>query len=448
VRDTIPLLGNDGGYVFNSIQSVQPGVPVENLLAMNEAVKEQPRVAASLPISTGGQRSHGPHVVLDKRARACYNCTRVQLRSIPGRHGISTGADRHLLAEGSAVTRVSIKDIARVADVSHSTVSRALGDSPLVSSETKARIQRLAQEMGYSPDAQARSLVMRRTQTIGVVVTAITDPFIAEIVQAVERTAGDHDFSVILASSNAEPEREIAAVEMLQSKRVDGVIVTSSRVGALYQEYLDRLGVPVVLVNSHSQQRGPYTFSVNVDNHHGGCLATEHLVSLGYESIAYVGGAANHSDDQERLAGYRRALAQAGLPFDPALVLQGNGRASGGERAWSQLLALQPRPQAVFCYNDVTAIGLMRAARQSGCVIPHDLAVVGFDDIPFASYIQPSLTTVSQPKGEMGRMALEMVLALLESGEPNLPAVSNEVVQGRLIVRESTALYRARDAAA
>jgi LacI family repressor for deo operon, udp, cdd, tsx, nupC, and nupG len=336
------------------------------------------------------------------------------------------------------VTRVSIKDIARLADVSHSTVSRALGDSPLVSSETKARIQRLAHEMGYSPDAQARSLVRGRTQTIGVVVTAITDPFIAEIVHAVERTARDHDYSVILASSNAEPEREIAAVEMLQSKRVDGVIVTSSRVGALYQEYLDRLGVPVVLINSHSEQSGPYTFAVNVDNRHGGCLATGHLAGLGYRRIAYVRGPADHSDDLERLAGYQRALAEGGIPFDPTLVLQGNGRASGGERAWPQLLALQPPPAAVFCYNDLTAVGLMRAARQGGCAIPRDLAVVGFDDIPFASYVFPSLTTVAQPKGKMGRQAVEMVLALLAGGDPHVTGGANVIVQGCLIVRESS----------
>ena len=134
--------------------------------------------------------------------------------------------------------RVSIKDIAKAANVSHSTVSRALSDSPLVSNETKERIQRLAREMGYSPDAQARSLVMGRTQTVGVVVTTITDPFIAEIVQAIENTAQEYGYSVILASSNAEPEREIAAVEMLQSQRVDAVLVTSSRVGALYRGHL------------------------------------------------------------------------------------------------------------------------------------------------------------------------------------------------------------------
>lgn len=344
---------------------------------------------------------------------------------------------------------VSIKDIAKTAGVSHSTVSRALSDSPLVSVETKARIQRLAREMGYSPDAQARSLVMGRTQTIGVVVTTITDPFIAEIVQAIESTAHDRGYCVILASSNAEPEREIAAVEMLHSKRVDGVVVTSSRVGVLYQDHLDRLGVPVVLINSHSEQRGPYTFSINVDNQHGGCLATKHLIEQGHRRIAYVTGPADYvlpsdyqigSDDLARLAGYREALRWAKIGFDPALVVRGTGRTGGGERALPALRALDGPPSAVFCYNDMTAIGLLRAAREMGLAVPHDLAVVGFDDILLASYVCPPLTTVAQPKKRMGQQAFQMALALMTAQDPVEEGFSNISVRGELIVRESSVM--------
>ncbi len=336
------------------------------------------------------------------------------------------------------MSRVSIKDIARAADVSHSTVSRALSDSPLVSAETKARIQHLAREMGYSPDALARSLVMGRTQTIGVVVTTITDPFIAEIVQAIENTAHDHGYTVILASSSSEPEREIAAVEMLRSKRVDGVIVTSSRVGALYQRHLDRLGVPVVLLNSHSEYAGPYTFSISVDNRHGGFLATDHLVQLGHRRIAYITSAADHSDNQGRLDGYRQALTAAGIAFEPTLVVEGTGRTDGGERALSALMALNRPPTAVFCYNDMTAIGLLRASRLAGISVPRDLAVVGFDDIPFASYVHPPLTTIVQPKPEMGQQAVQMVLALMAKEGRDDRIVANVVVQGQLIVRASS----------
>ncbi len=337
-----------------------------------------------------------------------------------------------------AVPRVSIKDIAQRAAVSHSTVSRALSNSALVRTETRDRIQCLAREMGYSPDALARSLVQGRTRTIGVVVTTITDPFIAELVQAIESAAYLHGYTVILASSSAEPKRELAAVEMLRSKRVDGVIVTSSRVGTLYQEHLNQLAAPVVLVNSQSQLGGQYTFAIGVDNRHGACLATEHLIGLGHRRIAYISGPADHDDDLDRLGGYRDALSQVGIEFAPERVVDGTGRADGGEAAVPKLMALAQRPTAAFCYNDMTAIGLLRAARRAGISIPEDLAIVGFDDIPLASYVRPALTTVRQPTAMMGTRALQMVLDLLPDGSPGQSAVSDVVVQGELIVRESS----------
>jgi LacI family repressor for deo operon, udp, cdd, tsx, nupC, and nupG len=340
--------------------------------------------------------------------------------------------------------RISIKDIAKAAGVSHSTVSRALSDSRLVKAETKSRIQDLAREMGYSPDAWARSLVMGQTRTVGVVVTTIADPFIAEVMQGIESTAYEHGYTVILASSNSEPEREMAAVEMLRSKRVDGVIVTSSRVGALYQQHLERIGVPVVLLNNHSEQSGRYTFSVTVDNQHGGHLATQHLIELGHRRIAYVNGPEGTSSSEGRLAGYRQALADAGIIPDSNLIVPGAGRTESGKQAFLALKALAELPTAVFCYNDVTAIGLMCAAREAGLSVPRDLSVVGFDDIPFASYMYPALTTVAQPKFEMGKQAMQMALALMSA--PALPAAeaSDIVVKGTLIVRSSSGPVAAR----
>ena len=335
--------------------------------------------------------------------------------------------------------RVSIKDIAKAAGVSHSTVSRALSDSPLVSDETKARIQRLAKEMGYSPDSLARSLVTRQTYTVGVVVTTIADPFIAAVVQGIEATAQDHGYTVILCNSGAVPEREIAAVETLRSKRVDGVIVTSSRIGALYLEHLERIGVPIVLINNHNEESGRYTFTVTVDNQHGGRLATKHLIDLGHRRIAYVTAPADHSSDMDRMTGYQQALSEAELEPDPALIIPGNGRADGGERALETLRSLDAPPAAIFCYNDMTAVGLMTAARRAGLSVPQDLAVVGFDDIPFATYFHPPLTTIAQPKIEMGQLAMKMALSLMPIGDGEAEEeLSNVVVKGKLIVRAST----------
>ena len=333
---------------------------------------------------------------------------------------------------------VSIKDIAQAAKVTPGTVSRALRDSPRVNPLTKERIQRLADQMGYLPDAQARSLVMGRTETIGVVVTTIADPFIATLVQSIESATHEQGYTVTLASSNDLPEREIKAVEMLQSRRVDGVIVTSSRVGALYQDHLDRLRVPVVLINSLAQHDGQQTFSISVDNHHGGYLSTNHLVKKGHRRIAYVASPADRSDNEERLSGYRVALAEAGIDSDPTLIVPGTGRPSGGQKALPMLIALDDPPTAVFCYNDMTAIGLMGAAREAGLSLPRDLAVVGFDDIVFAQFAHPPLTTIAQPIAGLGQGAMEMLLALLLDDGRGQPPVTNVTIRGKLIVRASS----------
>jgi DNA-binding LacI/PurR family transcriptional regulator len=335
--------------------------------------------------------------------------------------------------------KVSIKDIARAAGVSHSTVSRSLSDSRLVNPETKARIQQLARQAGYSPHAGARGLVMGRTRTIGVVVTTIADPFAAEVVQGIESAAYQDGYTVILATSGADPEREIAAVNMLRSKRVDGIIITSSRIGALYRDDLERVGVPVVLVNDHSSQGRQYTFSISVDNSHGGRLATQHLISRGHRRIAHIAGPEGHSSSADRLAGYLQALAEARLPEDTVLVQPGDGLAASGKRALDALLGQPSPPTAVFCYNDMTAVGVLLAARERGLRLPRNLSVVGFDDIPFAAYVYPALTTVAQPKFDMGQRALAMVLALVKAGDAGRSMVADVIVQGILVVRQSTA---------
>jgi DNA-binding LacI/PurR family transcriptional regulator len=292
--------------------------------------------------------------------------------------------------------------------------------------------------MGYSPDARARSLVMGHTRSVGVVVTTITDPFAAEVVQAIENTAHAFDYSVVLCSSNGEPDREVAAVQMLRSNRVDGVIVTSSRVGALYQEHLERIGVPIVLINNHSANSGRYIYNISVDNRHGGRLAIAHLIRLGHRRIAYVSRPVDYTSNLERLDGYRHALTESGIPFDPALIVPGNGRADGGERALPALMGLGGPPTAVFCYNDMTAVGLLHAAREAGLAIPQDLAVVGFDDILLASYVHPPLTTIVQPKAEMGQRALKMILDLMAADDPSAETFANVTLRGQLIVRGSS----------
>ncbi len=310
---------------------------------------------------------------------------------------------------------VSIKDVARAAGVSHSTVSRALADSPLVAPETKRRIQRLARQMGYTPSAIARGLVTRRTATIGLVVTTIADPFIAEVARGVEETALDSGYSVILCDSNAEPERELACVRMLQEKRVDGIIVASSRVGNLYVPLLEELGVPIVLVNS--QHDGHYVYSIRTDDLTGGRLAGEHLLSLGHRHVAYITGPSSARASVERLEGCRSALREHGLDVSDEWVVPGNGHADGGQAGVGFLLRCSPCPTAIFCYNDMTAIGALQAIKSAGQRVPDNLSIVGYDDIAFAALVDPPLTTVAQAKHTLGQRAMDLVLNLLNEQE-------------------------------
>jgi DNA-binding LacI/PurR family transcriptional regulator len=336
--------------------------------------------------------------------------------------------------------RITSYDVARTAGVSQTTVSFVLNQvaEANISDETRRRVLAAAEELGYVPDAAAQALVRGRTQIIGVVVTTLDDPFIGTLVQAIESAAHDQGLVVILSSSNDIPEREMAAARMLQSRRVDGVIVASSRLGAVYQGHLEQPRVPVVLINSLAHSSDQLVFSVGVDNRHGGYLATTHLLEKGHRRIAYVASPPDRSDNRERLAGYCQALAEAGLAFDPSLVVQGTANTDGGQRALPLLLALDPPPSAVFCYNDMTAIGLIDAAHSAGLSLPAALAIVGFDDVVFARFCHPPLTTITQPIAAMGRGAIDLMQALLSDEGPSEMAGPNVTLKGQLTIRASS----------
>lgn len=327
---------------------------------------------------------------------------------------------------------VTIKDIAKAAGVSHTTVSRALHGSPAISPETTTRIRQLAQEMGYTPSAVAQSLLARRTQTIGVVLTMIADPFTAQIVGGVEQAAQTAGYSVFLSTSHGNPDREMTVVETFHRRRVDAIIVVASRVGSLYSSRLNQIRVPIVLVNN--QEEGDYLYSVAVDDISAAQEAVEYLISLGHQRLAYVGAANRPKSNRRRLTGYQTALQRAGLPVDPALI-QTPVADSDIERGQTALAQLKlAGTTAVLCYNDLTAIGLLLACRQHNITVPEQLSIVGFDDIEPAFYVTPPLTTVRQPRVKLGQLAMKMVLDLLNGQE-----VQDQILNCELIVRESTA---------
>ncbi|HBY93143.1 MAG: LacI family transcriptional regulator [Ardenticatenaceae bacterium] len=328
---------------------------------------------------------------------------------------------------------VSIKDIARAAGVSHSTVSRALRGHPAISEATRSRVSQLAAEMGYSPSAVARGLRTSRTRVIGLVVTHLTDPFLTEVVQGIEALALDAGYSLFLATSNVDPDREVAVVKAFREQRVDGILVSSSRVGERYLPLLAESQVPIVLINN--QHDGTFAFSVTNDDRYGAEVVTRHLIESGHERIAYLGNHRGGQTDVDRLAGYRAALHAAGLTPDPALVVHGpNGRAPGGEAGVQALFPLDPHPTGLVCYNDMMALGALHRLKQAGVRIPEDLSITGYDGISLVAYADPPLTTFAQPTFELGRRAMQMLLSLMagQDGEHIL-------LRGELIVRQSTA---------
>ncbi|MBI5955724.1 MAG: LacI family DNA-binding transcriptional regulator [Chloroflexi bacterium] len=326
---------------------------------------------------------------------------------------------------------VTIVDVARKAGVSTATVSRVLHKSPKVDATTRARVRETLEELGYSPNIPARSLVTKRTRTVGLVITTIADPFFADIVRGVEDVAIENDYGVILCDSNADPEREMATIRLFQEKRVDGIIVASSRVGDLYLGLLEKTKVPVVLVNN--EKTGAYVYSVGTDDVAGGEMATEYLIQLGHRRIGYIAGLADAKSTYDRLTGYRQALRKHGLPFDSSLLAPGNARPDGGLSGMNQLLTDCPSLTAVFCYNDLTAIGALKALRIAGKGVPDLVSVMGYDDLLFAAYSEPPLTTIEQRKYDLGAIAMRMLLDL-QSG---VESVSNNVLEPRLVIRES-----------
>lgn len=333
-----------------------------------------------------------------------------------------------------AKSRVTAYDVARLAGVSQTTVSFVLNHDKraAISEETRQRVWAAAQELDYVPSTVARSLVTGQTCTIGLVVTTSADLFFAEIITVVEQASLQHGYSLLLANSGGDPRRELEAVRTLLERRVDGIIVTSGHAGNDDSLTRKRTHTPIVIVsNVHEDPEGYY---VTVENRVVGREATKHLLELGHRRVAHIGGRSGEWDSEERQSGYEEMLSCYGLEVDPALILSGTGYPEGGIEAMNQLLVLPTPPTAVFCYNDLTAFGAMQAARDAGLSIPHDLSVVGVDDLSLTPFVEPPLTTVSLPIKQMGEIAVRMVLDLIAGAE----SVDSCVLPIQLVIRKST----------
>lgn len=331
--------------------------------------------------------------------------------------------------------RVTITDVARAAGVSVATVSKVVNGRDGIAAGTATHVQDVVQRLGYESSLVARSLRSHRTNVVGVLVAEF-EPFSTEVLKGVGTALASSDYALLAytgASRTAAPGWERRYLSRLSGTLIDGaILVTPTVVGA-------DATVPVVAVDPHTGRAGLPT--VDSDNLHGALLATRHLTGLGHRRIAFLGGRADLESSRLREAGFRQAMAEAGLPVDPALVASGDYRRDAALEPAAALLRLADPPTAVFAANDLSAMGVLDAARGLGLRVPEDLSVVGFDDVPESASAEPALTTVHQDIQLIGSRAVQLLLALL-AGDP-LPA-QHDRLPTRLVARASTGQPPAR----
>ena len=328
----------------------------------------------------------------------------------------------------------SSRDIAREADVSQSTVSRVLNNSPRISKATTTRVRSAAERLGYSPNAAARTLITGKSNLIGLVVSNITNPFYPEVIEAVAYTAAAEDYNVVLCNTQEDRELQTSYLELLIQHQVDGAILTSSLIDS--QPLLNRVSIdriPLVMLNRTVPNLA--ADAIHLDNEKAGRMVAEHFVALGHRCVAFVGGLEATSTNAERLKGFRSALAELGIRPSPDYFTHGQFTRESGYALAQQLIAKSPRPTAFFCADDQVAFGAMDAVLGADLRIPEDVAVVGVDDVPAASLRQISLTTVRQPAAEMGRRAVKLLLERIRNGpgEEHIEIV----IRPRLLVRRT-----------
>jgi LacI family transcriptional regulator len=327
----------------------------------------------------------------------------------------------------------TVQDVARRAGVSTATVSYVLNGTRFVSGGLRERVLAAMRELHYEPNAAARTLRSHRSYTLGLILSDLRNPFFTEAVRGIEDVAQARGYTVLLANSNEDQEQEARHLRVLRAKRVDGLIVAPA--GGAYEELaqLVEADFPLVLLDRHLA--GLRTFAVTLDNEAAAHAAVDHLIRLGHRRVGMVTGRPPISSTIERQQGYRRALDQAGLSFDEQLVVTGGSTIEGGAAATSALLERPSPPTALFTANNLMTIGALMSIERHGLSVPGDVALVGFDDFPWADVLRPRLTTVAQPLYELGRTAAELVLRQL-SGAGHHP--KRVLLPGTLVVRDSS----------
>jgi LacI family transcriptional regulator len=325
----------------------------------------------------------------------------------------------------------TIKDVAARAGVSYTTVSHVVNKTKRVSDHVRNDVEAAIRELGYVPNTVARSLKQRATLTIGLLISNSTNPFFAELARGIEDACYQRGYSVILCNSDDDPEREQAYLRVLLEKRVDGLIIGSTGENTTFAKQLQKLRVPLMIIDRPIA--GVDSNLVQVDHEQGGYLATQHLLELGHRDIGCIAGPSTAIVSLYRVAGYRRALADAGLPYREELVVESDFTCEGGYQSAARLLA-RSKLSAVFAGNDLMGIGILRRAREQRISVPEQLSVIGFDDIELCRYVYPALTTVGHSIRRQGELATATLIQSITTGS----AHRQITLEPSVFIREST----------
>jgi LacI family transcriptional regulator len=331
--------------------------------------------------------------------------------------------------------RVTINDVAHRAGVSKSTVSHVINQTRIVSLDTRDRVLQAINALDYRPSGIARSLVSQRTKTAGLLISDVGNPFYHDVIMGVEEVALAHGYSIFLCNTGYDSARGMKFIQSLIERSVDGVLFMSSSMQIeMVDDLINRHIHPVVLDWGGAQVQD-LAATITIDFSIGLCQAVKHLVDLDHRRIAYVSGPLDFWTSRFRRDAFFAALELNGLDPAQVFVTQGNLRIEGGRRALDELIHATPRPTAVVAANDLTALGILWAARNHGLNIPNDLSIIGLDDIDLVSRVTPPLTTIALPRFEIGKLAMETLLAMVDDRASN----TRQVVPTRLVVRSSTA---------
>lgn len=333
--------------------------------------------------------------------------------------------------------RPTIKDIAGIAKVSPTAVSMALNDRPRIGQETRKRILCIAKDLNYQPNFVARSLVMKRSHTIGLIITTIMNPFYPELAKGIEDKVMELGYNIILCSTNYDLKLEKYCINMLRSKGVDGIIFSSVEANDPNIKPLIEDHFPFILVNRriHNRLLNKKVDYIVLDNFSGGYMATEHLYKLGHRQIGIIAGSLNTSTAVERTEGVKKSLTDYGVKVDPNLILECNFSKELAYHGTKKFLSMKTPPTAIFAENDYMALGVREAILDSGLKIPENIALIGFDDIALTALKGVEITTVSQKKYEMGSLAVKILIDKIKNETTS--TVNQIVLEPELVIRNS-----------